>query len=403
MLPSQLTQEHFRNYPPQARQLAAEHVGLLQKLPLSFLPLLLRELIVYDWKFPAERKEVDSQFAYLQSLSEEQWRGRLAGFEQLKLSPGLERLDWINEPGSFSENLSAHLWATHQIDSFRAAAVDYISAVHAAMPDSPPAVHRAGVVLIGQGLTETRYPLFRKLRPHGVYHTQVQAADGRQMILNALMARAKTHPIPFGHWYIDGGTLIPLATPAITCISYKSLDPVRSALVARMRDVMQAGKGPEALRSTLFQMRPEDVGMTGAGDQAVLNRFQLTILTEGSGTQIFSTTFVQWSAREVLRRAQPVTLVAHFAPRQTQHSMEEMLSGGLMKPALDPEGSLIDADMGAYYTWLNQQRLKGADQSSFLVWFEDKKDALVISPGLMPGKQSHEPIGLEQLLSKVFG
>jgi hypothetical protein len=28
---------------------------------------------------------------------------------------------------------------------------------------------------------------------------------------------------------------------------------------------------------------------------------------------------------------------------------------------------LIDADMGAYYNWLNQQRLPGVEQSSFLV------------------------------------
>ena len=41
----------------------------------------------------------------------------------------------------------------------------------------------------------------------------------------------------------------------------------------------------------------------------MLNRFQLSLLTEGSGTQVFSTTFVQWAAREALRRAQPLTLV----------------------------------------------------------------------------------------------
>src|SRR5437588_10592409 len=33
---------------------------------------------------------------------------------------------------------------------------------------------------------------------------------------------------------------------------------------------------------------------------------------------------------------------------------------------LDPAGSLIDADMGAYYTWLNQQRL---ERSRLPFWF----------------------------------
>ena len=40
------------DYPPEAKRLAASHIALLRRLPLGFLPLLLSELIVYDWKFP---------------------------------------------------------------------------------------------------------------------------------------------------------------------------------------------------------------------------------------------------------------------------------------------------------------------------------------------------------------
>ena len=65
---------------------------------------------------------------------------------------------------------------------------------------------------------------------------------------------------------------------------------------------------PEELRSTLAAITPEAVGMADSGDGA-LDRYQLSLLTEGSGTQIYSTTFVQWAAREALRRAQPMTHV----------------------------------------------------------------------------------------------
>jgi hypothetical protein len=105
-------------------------------------------------------------------------------------------------------------------------------------------------------------------------------------------------------------------------------------------------------------------------------------LTEGSGTQIFSTTLVQWAAREVWRRAQPLSLLARFCPRQRERSMRELLTEAQQTPELDPAGSLIDADMGAYYTWLNQQRLADADRSRFLVWFEDHNEALAITPSL---------------------
>ena len=99
--------------------------------------------------------------------------------------------------------------------------------------------------------------------------------------------------------------------PALTCVSYEALEPVRAALLRKMQDELdRPGMGPEALRTFLAQMRPADLGMDAAGDgkprDEVLDRFQVKLLTEGSGTQIFSTSFAQWAAREALRRAQPL-------------------------------------------------------------------------------------------------
>jgi hypothetical protein len=156
--------------------------------------------------------------------------------------------------------------------------------------------------------------------------------------------------------------------------------------------------GPESLRTHLAQLRPADLGLGKEGD-AVLDRFQVKMLTEGSGTQIFSTTFAQWTAREALRRAQPLTILVRFAPRQRQKPMNEMLSASHDVAELDPLGSLIDADMGAYYNWLNLQRLPGAEQSSFVVWFEGHSEAVAIGPSLPRGTVSNAPAGLEQLLT----
>ena len=159
--------------------------------------------------------------------------------------------------------------------------------------------------------------------------------------------------------------------------------------------------GSEALRTALARMRPEDVGLSGTGELGVLNHFQLSLLTEGSGTQIFSTTFVQWAAREALRRAQPVTLLVHFTPRQRESSSQEMLSEASRKPALDPEGSLIDADMGGYYTWINLRRLTGATEGRFLVWFEGHNEALAIAPDQPKGTESTATIGLDKLIAEL--
>jgi len=89
--------------------------------------------------------------------------------------------------------------------------------------------------------------------------------------------------------------------------------------------------GPEFLRTLMARLRPADLGFSAA-DDPVLDRFQVKLLTEGSGTQIFSTTFTQWAAREALRRAQPHTLLVRFAPRQRQKPMKR--NAGRWPPTL---------------------------------------------------------------------
>jgi len=402
MVPSELQPGQFRSYPPEGRQLAVRNVALLQQLPPMFLPLLLKEIIVYDWKFPAEREELDRQLSYLDSQAAGDRQRLLAGFAALKISPELQSHDWVNQPARFGEDLAAYLWATHQIDAFRAASVEYVQHVDAARPREPLPARRLGIVVVGQGVNETRYPLFRKMRRQGVYFTRVEPDHGVRILLNRVAARARAHPIPYAHWYIDGGTP-EAAGDAVTAVSYGTLAPVRAALLEKMQRAIQSGiGGPEALRTMLAELRPEDLGMSGTALEVVLNRFQISVLTEGSGTQIFSTTFVQWAAREVWRRAQPLTLFARYAPRQRQRPMNELIADrGDQRQVPDPEGSLVDADMGAYYTWLNQQRLPGAEQSSFLVWFEGHSDALAISPALPRGTESSSAIDLKALLDQI--
>ena len=401
MLPHQLAAESFAGYPAEARRMAVSQIGLMRRMPLSFVPLLLRELIVYDWKFPAERVDLDRQFRYLNSLRPEQLAKALAPFAQLRLPASLEKTDWVNAPGVFTEQLTAHLWSTHQIDAFRAAAVDYVAKANEGASEGPLPTHRLGIVILGQGVQSTPYRLFRKLRPHGTCFTRVKTAGGLAETADAVAKRAAAHPQRYGHWYIDGGESTASIPEAVTHVSYAALSPARAALQSRMQKIYEASVfDPEAFRTRMAQMRPEEIGLQAERD-GVLNRFQLSLLTEGSGTQVFATTFVQWAAREALRRAQPVTLLARFAPRQRENPMNVLLSEAQRRPELDPQGSLMDADMGAYYTWLNQQRLSGADQATFLVWFEDHPEAMAVGPGFARGKESEEPIALRDLIARV--
>jgi hypothetical protein len=400
VLPRDLGEKDFASYPPEAKRLAVAHIALLQQLPLSFVPLLLRELIAYDWKFPAERKDIDRQFVYLASLTPAQLTKTMDPFTQLRLTTALEKTDWVNSPSEFSEQLTAHLWATHQIDGFRTAAVEYMAKTNGVQPEDPLPVHRLGIAVIGRGVGDNSYRLFRKLRSQGIYFSRVGPANGFRAVTTAVAERAKKFPALYGHWYIDGGEATAM-NKDVAQVSYAALAPARQALQKRMQKLYQASVfDPEAFRTKLAQTRLSEIGLD-SGEDSVLDRFRLTLLTEGSGTQVFATTFAQWAAREALRRAQPLTLLVRFAPRQRENSMSELLNEGQRPAELDPQGSLVDADMGAYYTWLNQQRLSGASQAAFLVWFEDHQEALAIGPSLDRNKVSDERISLAALLERV--
>ena len=400
MLPRDLKPESFSGYPAEARVLSVAHLDSMRRLPLPFLPALLRQVIDYDFSFPVERSMIKRELAILSSLSEPQRIDWFGAFGTISLSASLENVDWINLPGQFVEQLSAYLWSTHQLDAFRKAATDYGDRLARERKAEPLPMQRLGICVVGQGVTAYNATLFRNLRKHGTWFTQVNPNDGLQTLLSAVEQRAQNQSVAYAHWYVDGGTPLP-HKPEIMCISYEGLAPLRRALLKRMQaEIGRPGMGPEELRTRLARITPADLN-TGQAIDPVLSRFQLKLFTEGSGTQIYSTTFAQWTAREVLRRAQALTLLVRFAPRQRQRSMNELLSGKQDDGDLDPSGSLVDAEMGAYYQWIDQQRLAGAERSAFIAWFEGHGDAIVIGPSMPRGAESHAPIEMNRLLSLV--
>jgi hypothetical protein len=78
--------------------------------------------------------------------------------------------------------------------------------------------------------------------------------------------------------------------------------------------------------------------------------------------------------------------------------MGQLMERDPLQQTQDKEGSLIDADMGSYYTWINQSQLSGAEQSRFLAWYEDHNIACAIAPTLPQGKTSTARANMQQLL-----
>jgi hypothetical protein len=399
MLPRDLKTESFAAYPTEARAIAIGHIEALRRLPMGFVPSLLREVIEFDYKFPVERSTIEKELSTLDALSDADLREWFADFTSIPFSPGLESFDWVNHPAQFVEQQASYLWSAHQLDAFRKAATDYGDRLNrVSKPEANP-VRGIGIAVIGQNVPTYSGPLFRNLRKHGTYFTNVSHQNGLESLLAAIDKRAQSHPKPFAHWYVDGGSA-EAHGDLITSVSYNALAPVRTALLKRMQaEIERPGMGPEELRTVLARLSPTDLKVETTSDP-VLSRFELKLFTEGSGTQIYSTTFAQWASREVLRRAQPLTLLVRYAPRQRQRPMNELLAGH-GEAELDPVGSLVDGEMGAYYQWIDQQRLPDSEHSSFIAWFEEHGDAIAIGPSMPRGAQSDTVIDMEKLISMV--
>ena len=396
--PSSLRVEDFATYPRGGASLAAGHLPLLRALPLVLCVLVLKQIARYDSLFPAEREDLSQ---LLSLLASERLAPTISDFTRIVLSEELRRRDWITKPSEFIEQMSTELWSSGQIDEFRHAALQLAPPMGQIRNGKPTLV----VVDFDANLEKQDFVLFRQLKQHGTIFTNLSPGlkdDTFTASLKVVEDRAKALPGHYSHWVICGDSPPLRPSLAVSAIDYKSLEPVRHNLLDLMSAARAGGmSGPEALGSKMMNLQPAALGITSSDPLAadpLLAQFSVDILGEGSGTQIYSTTFVQWAAREVLRRARPMTALIRFTPRVREHPTNQQWSRADADSPFDLAGSLIDADMAAYYTWINLNRLADADSATFVAFHSGRRQAFASGPSLGRGKVSAQAISPSNLL-----
>ncbi len=397
-----LTAGNFSAYPPQGRDLATSHIAALRQIPAALLPVFLVDLKVYDWKFPIEQQEIAKRIEFAGANP-----SSLAGFRNIVVPPALDSPEKVADPQQFLAEMTAYLWSSLQMDAYRSAANQFV-ALFAATEQSThlalhPALPRLVMICVGKDAKPPAYPLFQKLRRFGQMRTNVRPDGAAEALIAALRQRAESHPAPYAHWYVDGGNPLPgFAAAGVTQIFYPALAPLNEQILARMESCIEAGTGPEVMHSQLAELSEHTPLENASLADPCLQHFAVSLLTEGSGTQIFSTSFVQWATREILRRAQPATLLVRFAPRQRQKSFNAMVAAAASATDLDPDGSLIDADMSAYYAYLELMRLPASENSAFLVWFENHSQVFVAGRSIPAGTTSDSPTTIVDLTMELL-
>lgn len=401
MKPERLRAEDFARYPPAARDFAVDHLEMLQHLPIAICPSFLQQILVLDTSFPAEVSSLRRQCDALEHLDAGQFAALVAPFRKLSIPAHLEESDWVVSPAKFITDLTAYLWSSGQIDAFRGAA----QKLFAAIEDQMPYPHRLTMVVFGRGAQAATTPLLAKLRPRGVLLTTLQTGDMPQQIFESFSRHAKDSQEAYAHWYVDGG--VPWTQEfgriaGAVSISYPALDGLRKRTLAKMEEVATGGSGgAELMRARLTNMSAKDLDAASVTEDPVLARFYTELFTESSGPQLFSTSFVQWTGRELARRAQPRTLLMRYAPRRRYQPFNEMLRTADPE-GVDPEGSLRDAEMNAYYTWIEMSRIASPGKNTFIAWAEGTTQAVLVGSSAPGGTRCDTALRLKDAL-EAFG
>lgn len=397
MTPEQLRAEDFAGYPTAGRAFAVQSLDLLRRLPIAICPSFLQQMQTFDTSFPAERDSLRRQRDGLAALPPEKLATLIAPLARLALPAELRKSDWVRSPAAFIPELTAWLWSSGQIDTFRSA----VEKLFAAIPDPPPSPHRLTLVVVGRGAGTGTAERLRKLRSQGLLLTALDSQQMPDQMFSVFAHHAQSTSEPYAHWYVDGGDPWPQNFDGIAgavSVSYPALDSLRKKTLARMEQMTQrGGGGAEAMRARLSDTSAHDLDARAVTSDPVLARFYTELFTQSSGPQIFSTSFVQWSGRELARRAQPQTLLLRYAPRQRYQPFNELLRAA-DPSSMDPDGALRDAEIGAYYTWIEMKRISSPRQGTFLAWVEGTSQAVLIGNNAPHGTQCNTPLQLKDAL-----
>lgn len=396
-MPSWLSRDQFSLYPPQGRDLATSHLAALREMPTPLLPVFLVELKEYDWKFPVEQRETAARIEFVEANP-----SSLAAFRGIHVPATLDSPENVKDPQRFLAGMTAYLWSSLQMDAYRKAADQFVGLYEASVKPAAPVYPRLVMICIGRESALPDYPVFQKIRGAGQVWTNVRTEGAAATLLHALHVRSTNDPTLYSHWHVDGDRPLPGYQPTgIAQLLYPDLAPINKEILAIMMSCIKAGSGPEVLYAKLAELTGHIPSAGKVTHDLRMQQFVVSLLTQGSGTQIFSTSFVQWATREILRRAQPATILARYAPRQRQKPFNTMVANALSSNDLDPDGSLIDADMAAYYSYLELKRLPGADRDRFLVWFEGHTQAFIAAPGIAAGTVNESQTDMASLLSRM--
>lgn len=359
--------------------------AILPKLPRTFGPALAGQVRGWDLLFPAEQRRIRAQLDYIGDLPRDRARSLFEPVAHIESKMNLRGFDptSIEQTGILARSPLYPQWrvaverAFGEIDDGVEAAGSLLHVRHLVICELPAGLSyedselwkaiasKGRWVTLEKPFYELRGPLVTALHKRPL-------RDGLEAIESNWVVNASTAPPPEAGVFLDWEQLAPLRREFT-----QRLNTIR-------RDLKDVDQTNEELRnSNINRFVPSSVA-----ENPRVREFIRNVLLSGNGALIFPSSFVQWTASEALRRAQPQVLYASFGlrarlkPFSSLVLFEDQTRANPTPEENDFAGSLLDAQMLAEYVYLSAVRLLPRSAASVLAILTAAplRKALVLGP-----------------------
>jgi hypothetical protein len=362
--------------------------GVLQRMPLTFLPFVNQQLHQWLFLFPNETQSVQRLLLYIDGLSSADSAALFREITQIEDKMEVRR--WhlsmneqtIQNSSELARSPYFQQWRVAVQSVFDVADKQAVSAQGVSRP-----MHRLILIDIPEALPLRRETAWRRWQGTGTpldldaslqepsrnsMEFLLDGLEGHSGFLRALPGEDQAHAAV---WILDAGrdlidSVVQAESPAKSAkaarskvlLSYQRLDTFRENFSHTMnsmrKDLSDADMVFDRLRDVdVTPWCPDEI----VADPAV-REFVRSLYLSGNGAVIFGNSFVEWGASEAFRRARPVVLAARFGVRAKPKPFTgvavfdnpDRVNPG---PSVDDRaGSAKDAEILAWYVWLAATR-----------------------------------------------
>ena len=389
-----------------AASLLRQHRELLARLPVTLRAFIGIEAEKWPTFFAPEKAYLT---ALLESLTGPQAAFVLAGVTRLEAESGCRDVR-ESDPHRLQDATQLLLRRQGLLPRWRHEIEQVFQALQPGIdqrlyPEGAP--RRLVVILYGEGIALQRDKLWARLRGLGTrVPLRLQGATASAPFLRALFAAGPNILFASGlgpgdAWIVEAGdalhALCETQTTGATGLSYARLRTYRETLARSLyKRVLEGVSGPQELAAYVreLDLAPPEGALLHS--DLVVRAFVRDVLLGGNGTLLVNNTFVEWSAVQALKRAQPRLLVARFGVRDKMKPFSSLLLFSSPRPTdqvpslEDPLGSFVDVEQLSYYVWLSAEKSAAyRGRTLYLLLAEGVDEMLAIRPdrpaGDLPG------------------